>query len=108
MPDAAILVMTQLPDRDGARALARALLEGRLAACVTVGPPVESMYHWRGKIETANEHTLLIKTRAELYERVETLIRRAHPYELPEVVAVPFTYGYAPYFDWIAAETPAP
>ena len=108
MPDAAILVSTHLPDRDGARALARALVEGRLAACVSVGPPVESMYHWRGEIETAHEIPLLIKTRAGLYGRVEALIRELHPYELPEVIAVPLSHGYPPYIDWIAAETILP
>ncbi len=108
MPDAAILVMTHLPDRDAARALARALVEGRLAACVNIGAPIESMYHWRGQIETAHEHPLLIKTRAELYAEVETLIRSAHPYELPEIVAVRFSHGYARYFDWIAEETRSP
>ncbi len=103
-----ILVLTHLPDRDAALGLARTLVTGRLAACVNIGAPVESMYHWRGQIETAQEIPVAIKTRAALYSRVEAAIRANHPYELPEIVAVPFTDGLPPYFDWLAAETVAP
>ncbi len=105
MPDAAILVLTSLPDREAALALARSLLTGRLAACVNVGAPVESMYHWQGQIETATEVPLAIKTREALYPHVEAAILAAHPYELPEIVAVPVLHGLARYFDWIRAET---
>lgn len=108
MPGAAIIVLTTLPDLEAAQALARTLLAGRLAACVNVGAPVESLYHWRGQIETAREVPVAIKTRALLYSRVEAAIVAAHPYELPEVVAVPISYGLAPYLDWIAGETLAP
>jgi periplasmic divalent cation tolerance protein len=101
----AILVFTTLPDRDAARALARALLEARLAACVTLGGPVESMYHWRGAIETGDEVTLTIKTRAALFERIDAFLRERHPYELPEIVAVPLTEGSPAYLAWIDAET---
>ena len=108
MQDAAILVLTSLPDHESARALARSLVTGRLAACVSVGAPVESMYHWRGQIETAQEVPLAIKTRSALYARVEAAILAAHPYELPEVVAVPLGHGLPRYLDWIATETDAP
>lgn len=105
MPDAAILVLTSLPDLAAAQALARALVTGRLAACVSIGAPVESIYHWQGEIETAREVPLLIKTRAQWYSRVEAAIVAAHPYELPEVIAVPITHGLPRYLDWIGAET---
>jgi periplasmic divalent cation tolerance protein len=105
LAEPAILVLTQMPDRDSARALARVLVEARLAACVSVGAPVESLYHWRGRIETAQEVPVAIKTSAARYAELEAAIRARHPYELPEIVAVPFTDGLAPYFDWIAAET---
>jgi periplasmic divalent cation tolerance protein len=108
LPGAAIIVLTTVPDREAAEALARTLLAGRLAACVNVGASVESMYHWRGQIETAREVPVAIKTRALLYSRVEAAIVAAHPYELPEVVAVPISHGLAPYLDWIAAETLTP
>jgi periplasmic divalent cation tolerance protein len=100
-----ILVVTHLPDRDAALALGRALVTERLAACVNIGAPVESMYHWRGQIETAREVPVAIKTRAALYPRVEAAILANHPYELPEIVAVPFCDGLHSYFDWLAAET---
>jgi periplasmic divalent cation tolerance protein len=88
--------------------LARDLLAARLAACIQIGAAVESLYHWRGEIETANEIPVAIKTRAALYPRVEAAIRQRHPYELPEIVAVPITDGLPGYVDWIAAETAAP
>jgi periplasmic divalent cation tolerance protein len=104
---AAILVVTQMPDRASALTLARSLLDSRLAACVSVGAPVESLYHWRGKIETAQEIPVVVKTRSERYAAVEAAIRAGHPYELPEIVAVPVTDGLAPYLQWIADETAA-
>src|SRR5512140_1479997 len=79
----AILVLTQMPDRDSAHALARILVETRLAACVSVGAPVESLYHWRGRIETAQEVPVAIKTVAARYPALEAAIRARHPYELP-------------------------
>jgi periplasmic divalent cation tolerance protein len=102
---AAILVLTQMPDRASAQSLARILVESRLAACVSIGMPVESLYHWRGEIETAQEIPVAVKTGAERYAEVEALIRERHPYELPEILAVPVIHGLAPYLDWIAAET---
>ncbi len=107
MAGAAILVVTQMPDRASALTLARLLVESRLAACVSVGSPVESLYHWRGKIETAQEIPVVVKTRPERYAAVEASIRAHHPYELPEIVAVPVTDGLAPYLQWIADETRA-
>ena len=105
MADAAILVLTQMPDHASALALARSLVEGRLAACVSVGAPLDSLYHWRGKIETAREVPVAIKTRAGRYAAVEAAIVARHPYELPEVLAVPMVHGLERYLDWIGAET---
>ena len=107
MAGAAILVLTQMPDRASAQSLARSLVESRLAACVSIGMPVESLYHWRGEIETAQEIPVAVKTRPERYAEVEAAIRARHPYELPEILAVPVVHGLAPYLDWIAAETAA-
>lgn len=108
MPDAAILVLTSMPGRDAALGLARTLLAGRLAACVTVGAPVDSMYHWRGQIETASEVVVVVKTRKTLYPRVEAAIAAAHPYQVPEIVAVPVVHAAAPYLAWINGETLSP
>ena len=105
MPRAAILVLTQWPERESALALARALVEARLAACVSVGATVDSLYHWRGEIEMALEVPVVIKTCAESYVAVEAAIRARHPYELPEIVAVPITHGLSSYLAWIDAET---
>jgi len=107
LPDAALLVLTSLPDRETAVKLARSLVTGRLAACVNVGAPVESMYHWRGQIETATDVPLIITTRRDLYEAVQAAILASHPYELPEVIAVPVSHGFNRYLDWIGAETTA-
>ena len=95
-----------MPDRASATALARALVEARLAACVNVGAPVDSLYHWRGQIETASEVPVTIKTQRARYAALEALIRARHPYELPEIIAVPIIDGLAPYLHWITAETP--
>jgi periplasmic divalent cation tolerance protein len=106
-PSTAILVLTTLPERAAAEALARELLAARLAACIQIGAAVQSLYHWRGEIETASEIPVAIKTRVELYARVEAAVRARHPYELPEIVAVPITHGLPAYVEWIAAETEA-
>lgn len=108
MPRAAILVLTKLPDRESAQALARALIEARLAACVSVGATVESLYHWRGEIEMAAEVPVAAKTTDDRYAAVEAAIRGVHPYELPEIVAVPIYHGLPSYLAWIDDETHAP
>ena len=100
-----LLVLTTLPDASIAEDIARRLIEEGCAACVTVGAPVRSLYHWLGKTETAVEIPLTVKTTADRYQELEALLRSIHPYELPEIIAVPVTAGFAPYLDWIAAET---
>lgn len=102
-----LLVLTTVADRAAGTALANELLTRRLAACVNVGAPVDSLYHWRGRIETGTEVPLAIKTRAALYPHVEAAIRELHAYELPEIIAVPITHGYDPYIGWIRDETTA-
>lgn len=100
-----LLVITNLPDSDSARQLAAVLIESRLAACVNILPPCLSVYRWQGQVETANETPLLIKTTETRYAALEAAIRAAHPYELPEIVAVPVTAGLPAYLGWVAAET---
>ena len=107
MPDPAIIVVTQVPDRAVATNLARVLLEQRLAACVNVGAPVESIYHWRGRIETGEEIPVVIKTRSMLYSEVEAAVRKVHPYDTPEIIAIPVVDGDARYLEWITDETTA-
>jgi periplasmic divalent cation tolerance protein len=100
-----LLITTNLPDRDSALELAHSLVDARLAACVNVLGECASVYRWKGKIETSAEVPVLIKTRESLFPRVEEAIRRLHPYELPEVVAVPVTAGLAAYVEWVVHET---
>jgi periplasmic divalent cation tolerance protein len=102
-----LLVLTTFPERTVAEALARELIASRLAACIQIGATVHSLYHWRGEIETAEETPVAIKTRADLYPRLEAAIRARHPYELPEIIAVPITHGLPAYLAWIASETTA-
>ena len=104
----ALLVLTNLPDAASARALAEHIVSARLAACVNILAPCRSVYRWQGKVEDANEVPLLIKTSAERYPELEAAIRARHPYELPEIVAVPLSQGLPAYLDWIAAETSLP
>jgi len=107
LPDPAIIVVTQVPDRAVAVDLARVLLEQRLAACVNIGAPIESIYHWRGRIETGEEIPVVIKTRSVLYSEVEAAVRKIHPYDTPEIIAIPVVDGDARYLAWIADETTA-
>ena len=107
MPDPAIIVVTQVPDRAVAADLARVLLEQRLAACVNIGAPIESIYHWHGRIETGEEIPVVIKTRSVLYSEVEAAVRKIHPYDTPEIIAIPVVDGDARYLAWIADETTA-
>lgn len=87
--------------------MANALLGDRLAACVNIGAAVDSIYHWRGRIETATEVPLAIKTRSALYSYVEGAIRKIHPYDTPEIIAIPIIDGEARYLEWVATETSA-
>ena len=101
-----LLVITNLPDTATAAKLAQQIIEARLAACVNQLAPCTSTYRWQGKIESATEIPLLIKTTQTAYPQLEELIRRAHPYELPEIIAVPITAGLPAYLDWLNTETP--
>lgn len=101
----ALIVITNLPDREAAMKLAQTLVEKRLAACVNVLAACTSVYRWKEAIETAQEVPLLIKTRGALYSEVEAAIRQVHPYELPEIIAVPLVRGLPGYLEWVAAET---
>lgn len=100
-----LLVFTNLPDQASAQALAADLIEQRLAACVSILSPCHSVYRWQGKIETAEEVPLLIKTSVHRYAALEQAIRAQHPYELPEIVAVPVNAGLPAYLSWVSAET---
>jgi len=103
-PDEVLLVLTNLPDRAAALTLANALVEEKAAACVNLMAACTSVYRWQGVIENAEEIPLLIKTTATRYAALEAAIRRLHPYELPEIIAVPLVQGLPGYLQWVAAE----
>ena len=102
-----LLVLTNLPDRASAERLAALLIEQRLAACVNLLSPCGSVYRWRGEIQRDEEHPLLIKTAQDRYAELEAAIRANHPYELPEVIAVPIVRGLPAYLHWVESETRA-
>ena len=100
-----LLVLTNLPDVASAEKLAHALIESRAAACVNVLAACRSIYRWEGAVETAEEIPLLIKTTRAAYPRVEEIVRVLHPYDVPELIAIPITHGLPAYLDWLATET---
>lgn len=95
------LVLTTAPDLSAAEHIARALVVERLAACVNILPIAKSIYIWQGRVESAAEHLLIVKGTVQAYPAIETRIRALHPYELPEVIAVPIAGGFADYLSWI-------
>lgn len=100
-----LLVMTTLPDQAVAGTIARALVERRLAACVSIQPPCVSVYRWQGTVEQAQEVALLIKTTRERYPALESALRGLHPYEVPEIIALDVTRGWPGYLQWVVSET---
>lgn len=96
------LVLTTCPDAKTARRLARALVSERLAACVNIVPIEQSVYRWKGRIESARERLLVVKSERRAYAAIERAVRALHPYELPEIIAVPIVAGFGPYLAWIS------
>jgi periplasmic divalent cation tolerance protein len=94
-------VTTTLPDREAAHRLGRRLVEERLAACSQVIGPVSSVYRWRGEVETAAEWYCHLKTTAARVPALLSRIRELHPYETPEIIALPVAEGDAGYLEWI-------
>ena len=108
MIDNVLLVLTNCPDVEVADRIARTIVEQRLAACVNRLAPVESVYRWQGALERVTEVPLLIKTTRERYAEIEQAIRALHPYEVPEIIAMPVSAGLAAYLRWVAEETQPP
>ena len=100
-----LLVLTTLPDPDAAEAMAHSLVDRQLAACVSILPPCRSVYRWKGSVETADEILLLIKTTEARYADLEAAVRAQHPYEVPEIIALPVVQGLPDYLAWLNAET---
>ena len=104
--EAHIVVLVTCPP-DGAAELARAVVSDQLAACANILSGVRSIYRWKGEICDDEEALLVIKTRASLFERLRARMATLHPYDVPEIIALPLTAGHAPYLDWITRNTGA-
>jgi periplasmic divalent cation tolerance protein len=101
----AMLVLTTLPNADAAAEMAKSIVEERLAACANLFPALRSIYRWQARLEDQNEVLVLFKTRQEHFDRLRARILELHPYEVPEVLAIPVEQAYQPYLDWLARET---
>lgn len=101
MSDTVLLCYCTCPDAASAQKLAEALVSERLAACVNRIPAIASTYRWKGKVVTDHEELLLIKTTAGQFAALKERLLALHPYELPELIAVPVADGHRPYLDWV-------
>lgn len=108
MPDApALLVLSTFGDADTAARVARTLVEERLAACVNLVPSVRSIYRWQGAVCDDAETLAIVKTTAERYPQLAARLTELHPYQVPEILALPVAAGHPPYLAWLAAEVDA-
>ncbi len=98
---ATIVVLVTCPTAAQARRMAAVLVQRRVAACVNILPGVRSLFWWRGKVDQARETLLLIKTTRRRFEPLRRLISRLHPYDVPEIIALPIQRGHAPYLTWV-------
>ena len=101
--DALVVLVTCPPDR--AQAIAHALVEERVAACVNVVPSLQSVYRWKGGVQSDGEALLIVKTTKDRFDALKQAVLRHHPYELPEVIAVAVDRGHAPYLEWVVEST---
>ena len=104
MPTSALLVLTTLGSLTDARALVRALVEDRLVACGTLVPGASSIYRWEGALTEENEVVVLLKTDVSKWEALSAAVRQRHPYEVPELLALPVERGLDRYLSWLAGE----
>ncbi|MCP5140889.1 MAG: divalent-cation tolerance protein CutA [Chromatiales bacterium] len=107
MSDLPLIVYCTCPNHETARRIAALAVDAGVAACVNVLPGITSFYRWKGKLQQDEETLLLIKTRQTVYPKLEALVQQHHPYELPELVAVPITVGLPGYLAWIVQATGA-
>ncbi|HRC73828.1 MAG TPA: divalent-cation tolerance protein CutA [Candidatus Competibacter sp.] len=108
MDHSSLVVYCTCPDQATAERIAEALVVERLAACVNLVPGLVSIYRWQGQVQRAPEVLLTIKTRQAVYTLLEARIRELHPYDIPEIVALPVQVGAAEYLAWLADNTGAP
>ena len=99
-----VQIVTTTAERADAQRIAKELIERRLAACVQIVGPIESTYRWENKVETASEWQCWIKTKADLFTEVDQAIHQIHPYQVPEILALPILAGSAGYLRWLEDE----
>jgi periplasmic divalent cation tolerance protein len=101
-----LIVLITVPSREAGEQVAQQLLEKKLAACVNFIPAVHSLYIWQGEITADDELLLVVKTRADLFEeQLVPAVKAVHPYEVPEIIALPILMGSKSYLDWIEEST---
>jgi periplasmic divalent cation tolerance protein len=104
VPSEFCLVLVTVPNETLATTIAHELLNQKLAACVN-SFPVRSIYTWEGEIQQEHEYQLVIKTQSSAFEPLSTVLKRLHPYELPEMLAIPIVQGFHPYLNWLRDST---
>jgi len=100
-----IIVLITSPSAQVGEQIAQAILKEKLAACVNIIPAIHSIYAWKGKMQNDEEALLVVKSRAELFEQLVPAVKAVHPYEVPEIIALPLILGSQDYLDWITTET---
>jgi len=105
MNDALLVVLCTTPSIEVAEKLARAIVEQRLAACANIVPTIRSLYMWNGALHDEPETLMVLKTHPNRYEALETWLKANHPYDVPEIVALPVSHGSAPYIAWVTQQT---
>lgn len=100
-----LVVLVTVPNKDVGSELAHKLIDSQLAACVNIVPALTSVYRWKGKVETAEECLLIIKTVSDRFSALEKKIISEHPYQTPEIVGLPTHSVFEDYAQWVAAET---
>ncbi len=105
--DEVIILLSNFPDADAARKAVRALVEERLIACGNLIRGVESIYEWKGALETSAEVMVVCKTTSSRANEAQSRLRALHPYEVPEILQIPVSAGWPAYLAWVAAQTEA-
>lgn len=100
-----IVVYCTVPDVKSAKKLSHKILEAKLAACISIQKSVTSLFVWEGKLEEESESLLFIKTKKRLFDELEKFIIKNHPYDIPEIIALPIIKGHTPYLRWIKKQT---
>ncbi len=104
MKEEYIQIFTTIENKEDAEKIAKSLIEKRLAGCIQIIGPISSIYWWKNKIETSQEWLCIIKSKKNLYEEIEKSIKEIHPYEIPEIIAMPIISGNKDYLKWLDNE----